>query len=876
MLTNRSEVHQKQFFCRHMNSLKLNPVRIILPLFFCFIGIMYALLLTAQSETAYAATKHPTNDRTYADTVIMMDNINEIKTHDPLGARYDAAQIFIDQAQQGDRIGVVRITSAEAQNPTIIGLTTVQNDQDRSKLKQVLTQSYFGPVDPGPTAYFVPALKAAGQMLTSSGDSNRKYILIVTDSVAQSGDTGTCSSASDQYHNWFCEVSQLENENISVILLGFTAAYSTPAELQPTQQFLQSHGGIVLPVDDGAGLSTVAQTYTNISGLTHDNVFFASLNGVPKTINISTADHLSSLSFVVLGGNGIDPTLTSVITPGNTNVAGQITGDGQYYTAHTANYWLETIKTGDMGGTWQLATASPSNSLSLLVIGTSEAYFHLLYPGTASGSNISVRYVPAGTPVLLDAQVTDIGGNPMTDVSFTADPEGQNQPLVRGSIPLTTAIPGSFPSDISTSLPNTSGQLTIGLGSPITSGIDLEKQYQLVTSNDLANKNIQITQSGPTSQLPGAASLRVNAQGITSATMQSLGIFAHDQQSPNTWQLIAQSNSTIGMVEGSLPILHGCGDIYTILAIEDISGTFAQGQYNYLASATTQYTSQLQQAILSRATLVSDKNLSIWPMNNQATWKVSLSSSMCQPQDMQLRATQPLVNGNGTFTVPANSTTVRTITVSLGSCPFRLISNQAMSVPLSPLANAEKENIFIKQGDWQPSLNCPSLVSYGVEHPPLGIALLFLLSILLVRGVQIPPLFLLPGMHLEGKAEIHPNASELTDTTNGDILTRISVDVPIPRAQYATTWYLARRLEGGDIIYSFDTRESRQALLRFDIQKDISGYYITKAASKHATGNNMPVSHLTGLPLGTEPGTYDNEPIVIGQDLIYPQLEIVR
>src|SRR5205823_4665262 len=103
------------------------------------------------------------------------------------------------------------------------------------------------PVDPGPTAYFVPALQTASKVLLSARDNNSKYIILITDSKAQSGDREFCSSVPDRYHQWFCEISKLESHNISVILFGFTTPGSE-AELQPTRQYLEQHGGIVLQV----------------------------------------------------------------------------------------------------------------------------------------------------------------------------------------------------------------------------------------------------------------------------------------------------------------------------------------------------------------------------------------------------------------------------------------------------------------------------------------------------------------------------------------------------------------------------------------------------------------------------------------------------
>lgn len=83
-----------------------------------------------------------------ADIVLIVDNINEIKAHDPTGARFLATQMFVDQAQPGNRIGVVRIPSSDSFSTVkLLNLTTIQNGNDRNTIKHVLTQSFFGPID---------------------------------------------------------------------------------------------------------------------------------------------------------------------------------------------------------------------------------------------------------------------------------------------------------------------------------------------------------------------------------------------------------------------------------------------------------------------------------------------------------------------------------------------------------------------------------------------------------------------------------------------------------------------------------------------------------------------------------------------------------
>jgi hypothetical protein len=180
--------------------------------------------------------------------VIVVDNISEIQSHDPMGARFQGAQMLVDQAPAGDRIGVTRIPSSDKPSPVkVLDLTTIPNDNERNMVKHMLTQSFFGPVDPGPTAYFVPAFQTASQMLLSAQDTNPKSIIVMTDALAQSGNQEPCPAASDPYHQWFCEIPKLEAHRISLVLFGFTTP-GNEAEFQAIQQYLRNHGATALQV----------------------------------------------------------------------------------------------------------------------------------------------------------------------------------------------------------------------------------------------------------------------------------------------------------------------------------------------------------------------------------------------------------------------------------------------------------------------------------------------------------------------------------------------------------------------------------------------------------------------------------------------------
>ncbi len=227
----------------------------------CFVGLFLALtcIFSSGSQFALASSQSalrpvPPNSSTqplettfsHADIVFVIDNVGDISTYDPTGARFIAAQMFVNQAQFGSSIGVVKVTSSN-KAAVLLNLTPIKTSNDKTTVRKALKQSLFGFVDPSPVAYFVPALQAASQMFLPVQANDHKYIVLMTGSLAQSGDIESCSSTPDQFHQWFCEIPTLKSENISVILFGFTTP-SNQSIPSSTQQYLQRYGGMAVQV----------------------------------------------------------------------------------------------------------------------------------------------------------------------------------------------------------------------------------------------------------------------------------------------------------------------------------------------------------------------------------------------------------------------------------------------------------------------------------------------------------------------------------------------------------------------------------------------------------------------------------------------------
>ena len=160
------------------------------------------------------------------------------------------------------------------------------------------------------------------------------------------------------------------------------------------------------------------------------------------------------------------------------------------------------------------------------------------------------------------------------------------------------------------------------------------------------------------------------------------------------------------------------------------------------------------------------------------------------------------------------------------------------------------------------------------------IVVLIGLSILLVRLVQVFLMPLIPARHIIGEVEILQEVPELVAKSSNSPAVALEAIEPIPyrvpnRIPRNKMWYLERRESGGDIAYSFETRESALTVLVFSIlSTEGVDMAVGVAASKHATGNNLPVFQITGLPVGQEPVICDGEPIIVANDLISPALKV--
>lgn len=120
------------------------PLQVFLR-YFGFVCLLLVLpfMFSSGSQIALAASQTSTRPipplssvqplvttSSHVDIVLVIDNVGEIKTYDPAGARFIAAQMFVNQAQLGSSIGVVKITSSNKAS-ALLNLKPIQNNRTK-------------------------------------------------------------------------------------------------------------------------------------------------------------------------------------------------------------------------------------------------------------------------------------------------------------------------------------------------------------------------------------------------------------------------------------------------------------------------------------------------------------------------------------------------------------------------------------------------------------------------------------------------------------------------------------------------------------------------------------------------------------------------
>ncbi|GHO93824.1 hypothetical protein KSF_038720 [Reticulibacter mediterranei] len=849
-------------------------------------GTLWLQSKPAQAHTASSSHRQATDSASYADTVLVMDNIYRIGDHDPQGYRFDSARLYVDLAPPGDQIGLVEIASSP-----LPSLPLEEVSSHRENIKNAIGRIQQSGVEThNKTAMFTPALQKAGAILGKSPPGHRKDVVIITDSLALSGDPqpAGCNAPVEQY--WLCEVNALEHQHIAVRLFGFTPPGSE-SEFASTEAHLRAHGGSATMLVDNTNFPDLAKVYTDMLVSIHPDMFLATFNNsLPRVITTTNDEYLRRLTVLVLGSGQM--TLTTVQTPDRKNVARQSLSNGTLYSSQGRGYALETVGSGNLTGQWHLETtgATPTQTL---ILAQSQGSFILLNPAP-SGDDLSPRYVPAAQPLLLLATMNTSDNTPLEGVKLTANPAGPSAPFTANAVPVQVGTLGA--------ILDTPGQSTllIGLGEALTGGKTdyFTKPFTVIPQTELPNQNMTVNvQPSFTADHPLAASASIPIGVMmppslpAGVKMKPLGLFVRDVTAPTiNWTPIQTQAADNGRLLGSYHPQRGCGIHYVFAAFGEITGTLNNNKYDYLTYAPGKdYTSYIQSSTSVQATSIAPAYLEWWS-GSTVKWNVTIQSTACTQQPLTF-TTQvaghatgaPTINLPGgmlTTTFANNTATNIALKANVNACaPAPFWSDSRFTYQLIPSKLAAGNTLIqVNPTGWQATVICPSIFTNTGRYLLGGILCWFLLSVLLARLLQtacLPFTAQFRKPRLTGKVIVDMQAADPNPSLQEELSTQLTaIPVAIPATRFSERWYLERR---NDSVYRFSTRETPElALLEFSIARIGKNYRVNVAATRYARDNTLPLFRVSGKAVErTAVRCMKGEAIVIENDILYSELDVV-
>ncbi len=435
------------------------------------------------------------NDTDPIDVILVIDDSGSMsdrwasgtrRPNDPQGLRHSAARLFIDLAQEGDRVGTISFHSW----PTALGelaqgnLTTISGRDSREGLKNAIVQ----PTEPAPEQRLTDmrlALQMTSQLLQENATGNRQFVVFLSDGLPY---------PPDQRQELRDAIRELANNDVTMfpILLGkdvdeeiadlmagrsggVVQSLSLPGDL--LQAYARVYGFIqperyVDEIDLSNGRLASFRTSPD-QGITHLNVL------LPKSVDAEDG-------FADLTLNGESILNQNVLADGAS--LGR-SGDTHYEVVTLAN-------NAPLAGEWiaSATSAGQVDATQALVIADSVASLLLQYPIAEDAANsVAPRYYPSGKPVLMAVAVEQDGAR-VTGLDMQAVADGVLNPLSNGGLSSDGSLYWSILPLSGSERVGESTAVEVQIGNELTP-IRLQKEFSLVAA-DLPS----LVADSPTSQ----------------------------------------------------------------------------------------------------------------------------------------------------------------------------------------------------------------------------------------------------------------------------------------------------------------------------------------------------------------------------------------
>lgn len=354
---------------------------------FCItLSLLFGILLIPQS-TAQGTSSN-------LDVILVIDNSGSMKSSDSDGLRWSAAQLFVDLATAGDRIGAIRFSDevellGKAKNGD---LTPMGSETSREELIQALS-SY----NPDGETNMNAALRSAENLLANNDIGNKKVIVFLTDGKPY---------PESQRPELNKAIQDARNQDIMVfpILLGDDADIGVAEQMvhetgslrqQATnaKQLLEAFGSVYTHALPGRYIDILdLKSNTTFTFQTNEEQAITAVRIVVPREGVEK-DALKGLSL------GEEDVLSTNILPSGASVS---TGAARHYEM------VKVKHNKPLTGSWKLNLGEVER-VGLLIV-QSEVILDLLYPITSKpGSFVAPRIVPITEKVLLIGRVERAG-----------------------------------------------------------------------------------------------------------------------------------------------------------------------------------------------------------------------------------------------------------------------------------------------------------------------------------------------------------------------------------------------------------------------------------------------------------------------------------
>ncbi len=298
----------------------------------------------------------------HVETVLMIDSSGSMSDNDPQRRRIDAAKAFIDAAQEGDSVAVVRFSGGAS---VLYELRTILSPDDREVLKEAVDS-----VGQSGGTNINAALNTGFQQLLYGSAMNRKVGVLLTDGDHNVGEFDPQTYEQFAEQGWTIHTIDLDGGS------GVTATSETDADADSINavnselliEIAAATGGEFYSADNANELVQVFKAISSRTTRAEEiaNSKVTLIEGTDQQLNVELQDSNSSATFFTNWNDGdVNMTLT---TPSGVSIS-PTTENANVYHASTGIYELYTVQ-NPQNGQWKVNLSGSSLSAEGEIVNT--------------------------------------------------------------------------------------------------------------------------------------------------------------------------------------------------------------------------------------------------------------------------------------------------------------------------------------------------------------------------------------------------------------------------------------------------------------------------------------------------------------------------